>query len=117
MMTVDWVRSQDDTWCHLDRVNLECVDTGGVFIIWHGGHSPRVVRVGQSGDIAKRLTMLKEDSETLAYKEYGELYVTWASVPPAKRDGVVCFLVENWKPHIAKACPMVFPITVNSPID
>lgn len=117
MLTVEWVQRKDDHWCRLERLDLDSVDTGGVYMIWHGGDQPRVVRVGQGGDIAQQLQRLKEAPEILAYKNYGELYVTWAAVPASKRDGVVCYLTENWSPLIGKPCPLIFPITVNSPFD
>jgi hypothetical protein len=117
MLTVEWVKRQDGHWCRLEHLDLDSVDTSGVYMIWHGGDQPRVVRVGQGGDIAQRLQRLKEDPEILAYKNYGELYVTWAAVPASKRDGVVCYLSENWSPLIGKPCPLIFPITVNAPFD
>jgi hypothetical protein len=117
MLRLDWIHRDDGYWCHLERVDLDSVDTGGVYMIWHGGEEPKVVRVGQGGDIAQRLHHLKEAPEILAYKDNGELYVTWAAVPASKRDGVVCYLTENWNSLIGKPCPLIFPITVNSPFD
>ena len=116
MLKVHWIHREDGQWCHLERVDLDYVDTDGVFMIWHGGDAPKVIRVGQ-GDIASRLEVLQHDPEILAYKKYGELYVTWATAPASKRDGVVGYLKENWSPLIGKPCPLVFPITVNSPFD
>ena len=85
-------------------------------MIWHGGDEPKVIRVGQ-GDIAMRVAGLRKDTQVLSFKEQGELYVTWAAVSASKRDGVMSYLIENWKPLISKASPMVFPITVNSPFE
>ena len=117
MLRLDWIHREDGQSCHLERVDLDCVDTGGVYLIWHGGDEPKVVRVGQGGDLAQHLQRLKETPEILAYKDRGELYVTWAAVPDPKRSGVVCYLMENWSPLIGKPSPLVFPITVNSPFD
>jgi hypothetical protein len=113
-MEVEWVKCQNDRGCHLERVNVDDVETVGVYLIWHDGETPRVVRVGQ-GETAECLRWHREDPQTLAFKQYGELYVTWASVPASKRDGIVCYLTETWTPLIGKAFPMIFPIAVNSP--
>lgn len=116
LMDVEWVKCQNDRWCHLERVNVNAVETVGVYLIWHGGETSRVVRVGQ-GEIAERLRWHREDPQILAYNQYGALYVTWASVPADKRDGIECYLTETWTPLISKAFPMIFPISVNSPFD
>lgn len=114
-MVVEWVKNQDDEWCHLERVNLSGVETMGVYLLWHGGETPRVVRVGQ-GDIAECLQVHRKDPQILAYNKYGELYVTWASVPMSKRDGIECYLTEVWNPLISsKKFPMIFPMPINSP--
>jgi hypothetical protein len=57
MGTLSWIKSTENEWLSLDRVNLDPVTTTGVYIIWHGGPTPRTVRVGQ-GDIKARLTAL-----------------------------------------------------------
>ena len=58
----------------------------GVYIIWHGGQNPRVVYVGQ-GAIADRLAAHREELTNTQYSSLG-LFVTWAYVDPAYRDGV-----------------------------
>jgi hypothetical protein len=115
-MEVEWVKCQYDRWCHLEQVMVDEVETVGVYVIWHGGETPRVVRVGQ-GEIAERIRWHRGDSQTLIFKQYGELYVTWASVPADKRDGIVCYLTETWTPLISKTFPLIFPIAVNLPFD
>ncbi len=80
MLQVSWVKCGElpnSLWCDFTRVNLENVDTVGVYVIWHGGKPPDVVRVGQ-GNIKDRLTKHRAEKEILAYEEYG-LYVTWAA--------------------------------------
>jgi hypothetical protein len=85
----------------------------GVYIIWHGGQYPAVVRIGQ-GIIKDRLAKHREDKEILAYQEYG-LYVTWASVPREFLDGVERFLGNITKPKVGSLFPDVVPLTVNLP--
>ncbi len=98
----------------LRTVNLSNVETVGVYVIWHSGQKPRVVRVGQ-GDIAERLRCHREDSCVLAYEVYGQLFVTWAAVPARLVDGVERYLAEYWKPLVGDRFPQVGPIAVNSP--
>lgn len=115
-MKVDWVKcGNGNNWCPLETVNLENVDTHGVYIIWHGGNPGRVVRVGQ-GDIKDRLTKHRSDPKILAYRKL-ELLVTWAWVSSSQRDGVERYLAEKWRPLVGDAFPDVLPIAVNSPWD
>ena len=39
--------SVNDTWLGLDFPNLSDITTTGIYVIWHGGQTPRTVRVGQ----------------------------------------------------------------------
>jgi hypothetical protein len=110
---VTWIKCVGDQWCSLELVKLTDVTAQGVYIIWHGGNPSKVVRVGQ-GDIAKRVGAHRFDREILAYKKNG-LYVTWASVPAAQRDGVERYLADRWSPLVGDAYPNVFPLAVNDP--
>jgi hypothetical protein len=114
VLTVHWNKCQDDTYWPLERLNLENVRAEGVYVIWHGGTLPRTVRVGQ-GIVAERLRAHRFDSEVLAYKN-GGLYVTWAAVSDAQRDGVEKYLADLLHPRVGDdAFPEVLPIAVNSP--
>lgn len=114
MLSVTWVKCQGGLWCALETVNLTTVQTGGVYIIWHVGNPARVVRVGQ-GDIAARLAAHRNDREILAYGKFGQLRVTWATVPAQHRDGVERYLADKWTPLVGDAFPLAQPIAVNSP--
>jgi hypothetical protein len=114
-MQVTWITCGNGTnWCPLESVNLDGIDAKGVYIIWHDGNPSRVVRIGQ-GDIKKRLCEHRCDSEILAYRRYGTLRVTWASVSLAYRDGVERYLADRYPPLVGDAFPDVLPIAVNSP--
>lgn len=113
MLTVTWIKSTNDTWLSLERVNLANVMTRGVYIIWHRGNPGRVVRVGQ-GVIADRLSAHRNDRKILAYANRG-LLVTWASVSAAQQDGVERYLADTWNPLVGDAFPDAAPIAVNSP--
>ncbi len=45
------------------------------------------------------------------------LYVTWAVVEPAKRDGVERYLADKYAPLVGERRPAATPIPVNSPWD
>jgi hypothetical protein len=116
-MKVEWIKcGNGSNWCPLETVNLDNVDTKGVYIIWHAGNPSRVVRVGQ-GDIKDRLSKHRKDSEILAYRSHGTLLVTWAWVSSNQRDGVEHYLAEKWNPLVGDAFPDALPIAVNSPWD
>ena len=67
-------------WCLLKEIDTESVNTGGVYVIWHGGHVPRVIYIG-NGDIASRINHHRSSSRILQYETKGLLMVTWATVP------------------------------------
>jgi hypothetical protein len=114
-LNLSWVKCGDDGhWCALDSVNLDKVDTEGIYIIWHEGNPSRVVRVGQ-GDIKDRLTKHRTDKKITAYSKNGTLRVTWASVSSFYRDGVERHLANTWNPLVGDAFPDCQPIAVNSP--
>ncbi len=114
MLQVTWIKKfKSGEFIDLHRVDLSKVDTFGVYLIWHGGQTPRVVRVGQ-GDIADRLECHRTDPRVQAYRDEG-LYVTWAAVPEVLVDGVERYLAEEWPPLVGDRWPNVRPLEVNTP--
>lgn len=119
MLTIRWLKcqggqGQSDVWCGLHTVKLDTVKENGVYIIWHGGDKPKVVYVGQGAPISDRLTAHRTDARIQKYNDKG-LYVTWASVPADKRDGVERYLADTWNPLVGDVHPDAIPIEVNSP--
>jgi hypothetical protein len=115
MLTVHWVKNTAGGWCGLD-VDLTGIKTEGVYAIWFAAQ-PGVrncVRVGQ-GKIIERVTKHRADPAITAYRQKGALYVTWAAVPAAQRDGVEKFLADTYNPLVGDAFPNVAPIAVNLP--
>lgn len=113
---VSWMKCIGDVWCKLEAVNLahEHFDNAeGVYVIWHGGRKPETVYVGQ-GVIRDRLDAHRTDHQIQKYAEM-DLYVTWAKVEKASRDGVETYLAGNLKPKEGTAHPNVHPIPTNSP--
>jgi hypothetical protein len=87
----------------------------GVYVIWHGGACPRVVRVGQ-GDLFDRLSAHKNDPQITQYKQYGPLYATWAMLHQSYLNGVENFLGRHYSPLVGDRFPNVQPIAVNLPV-
>jgi hypothetical protein len=115
-MQVEWIKCQNNDWCKLSTVNLaheHFNDMEGVYIIWHGGSGPNVVRLGQ-GVIKDRLQAHRNDEDVQAYSHLG-LNVTWASVAKRSRDGVEAYLDKELKPKVGERAPNVTPIPVNLP--
>jgi hypothetical protein len=82
-------------------------------VIWHGGQSPRWVRIGQ-GNIAERLTAHRSDPKILLYRSQ-TLFVSWAVVDPSKVDRVEAFLAKQCNPLVGDRFPDRIPIPVNLP--
>jgi hypothetical protein len=114
MQNIRWVKSPMKEWLPLESVDLANVHTIGIYIIWHAGRPPKVVKVGQ-GNIRQRLNDHKIDPMILAFKKYGSLFVTWAVVGPHLLDGVERYLADMWGPEVGERYPDVIPIAVNSP--
>ncbi len=85
----------------------------GLYVIWHGGQTPWTVYVGQ-GAIADRLRAHRQEQGILQYSHLG-LFVTWAQVDAANRDGVERFLAEQLRPRAGTRVPNAQPISVNLP--
>jgi hypothetical protein len=116
MTRVTWIKCQGDVWCSLRRLNLKTVKEHGVYVIWHGGQAPHVVYVGQ-GDVAARLADHRENPDILSHDRKGELFVTWAAVSVAERDGIERYLADKYSPLEGESHPDVASIAVNSPWD
>lgn len=115
-LSVSWGKCTGAKWCPLKTVDLthDTFGAGGVYLIWYSGPESRVVRVGQAAALRDRLTAHRSDEQILAYASYG-LYVTWAVLEEAHRDGVEVYLADRYKPLVGKRYPDVTPIPVNHP--
>jgi hypothetical protein len=115
-MILNWNKCQGDNWCPFLTVDLDHPHfrfLEGVYVIWHGGQTPRTVYVGQ-GTIADRLRDHRQEQEILAYSHWG-LFVTWAKVDLPWRAGVERFLIEKLQPTAVRRSPSTQPIAVNLP--
>ena len=115
-MTLDWIKCVGSVWCKLNAVNLDHAhfdSLEGVYMIWHGGHNPHVVYVGQ-GVVRDRLRVHRSDQRIQRYIDL-DLFVTWASVQKGHRDGIEVYLADVWKPKVGDLYPVARPIAVNPP--
>lgn len=115
MLQLDWIKSEQKSWCSFEHVNLSLPhfdNRSGVYVIFRGDGP--TVRVGQ-GEIRGRLTTHRSDQAILNCAKGNPLLATWATVPAAQRDGVERFLAETLKPMIGDRFPDCSPIQVNLP--
>lgn len=115
MLQLKWMKSLDNKWLDFARLDLSQVRGSGVYVIWHGGTNPRVVRVGQ-GALAERFAQHRNSSRLMWYATQGKLLTTWAEVSSAShRDGIETYLTQLFSPLLADRLPNVSPIPVRSP--
>ena len=115
-MQLKWIKCGGGIWCNFQKVNLDHPHfhgLEGVYIIWHGGPNPKVVRVGQ-GIIADRLKTHRKQLPILLHSGSG-LFVTWAKVDAEARDGVELFLGGALQPLVGSRFPQCVPTNVNLP--
>lgn len=113
-LQLKWIRCSTGKWCGFDQLDLDSVDTVGVYVIWHEAETGRWVYVGQ-GDVADRLSAHRRNPAITRFRDHGRLYVSWAEVDPRRMDGVERFLAEKLNPIAGEAWPDVPPIVVNVP--
>ena len=116
-LTLMWNKCEGGDWCRLFGLNLEddYFDiVNGVYIIWLGGSSETVLRVGQ-GFIREQLYRHQWEDD-IREADKTEIYVTWTPVDADKRAGIVRFLAEILKPKAVEGDdPKARPIIVNLP--
>lgn len=113
---IDWQKCPQNGWHDFLALSLEGgFDAGaeGVYMIWHGGDKSAVVCVGQ-GNIKNELAARRQDPEILQHKDKG-LFVSWAKVCSAYREGARRYLMNLWQPELGSVSFGFLPIKVNSP--
>ena len=88
----------------LESLDSSLLPQSGVYVVWHGGPKPRVIRVGY-GNIADRLAAFRNDSKMMAYARFGALRAAWAEVPEAHSRGIAKFLASRLRPIHQDAAP------------
>lgn len=116
-MNLNWIRCEGGIWCNFFNLNLNHPhfnNLEGIYIIWRGTPDPAVVYVGQ-GSIQQRILAHRNEQTINRFGQNSQLFVTWASVPAAHRDGIERYLANTWSPLVGNQHPNVTPIEVNSP--
>jgi hypothetical protein len=114
-MIIDWCKCVLQSRCRLNLINLnnEHFDNLiGVYVIWCGNDTNKIVSVGQ-GIIRDKLVEMQIDKKVQGYGP--DLFVTWATVPKASLEGVEAFLCSELIPLIHHTIKCNDLITVNLP--
>lgn len=120
MSDLYWVKSLDNSWLELARIDLQAMlrdpsRPQGVYIIWHGGANPKIVRIGY-GDVVRKLIAHRGNPQITRYAKNGALMVTWAVQPDAHRQvGIANYLTEQFCPLVRDFPSDIQPIAVRSP--
>ena len=72
MEGLDWKKCGRDIWCRLRSVDLSHKNLDGlegVYVIWHGGITPKVVYVGK-GNIRQRLSEHRHNKSIQRYSNW-----------------------------------------------
>lgn len=121
-LALEWT-TNDTQWYQLGSVNLDSVNSHGVYVIWkeqltlmdflsHGSRK-KAVRIGQ-GDIKSRLKAHRRDEKIARHGS--PLYVTWAAVDTNSVNGVERYLADTLEPLEGSTFPTDDPIRVNLPL-
>jgi hypothetical protein len=111
---VEWQRHAEGHWCQLEKLDPPPPAEPGVYIIWHGGARPRVLRVGH-GVLADRLAELGEDPRLCSYRRYGTLFVTWAEISQDLARGAAKYIANRFRPVHTDALTGVTTVPVTAP--
>ena len=115
MLYLPWVKSVNNKWLKLSDLDYAQIQTQGVYIIWHGGDAPAVVRVG-SGNIGQKLKEHYNNMIIRRYEKRGQLMVTWAEVEShLSISGIENYLIELCRPIVSDIRPEAEPLPVRSP--
>lgn len=113
---LNWQKCPRNGWLDFLAFSLEgelAVGAEGIYMIWHGVENPAVVCVGQ-GNIKNELAARRQEQKILQHKDKG-LFVSWAEVCSAYREGAQKYLMNLWQPKLSEAHFNLLPVKVNSP--
>ncbi len=93
-----WARNRNGKFfrlIHFDPVVEGLRGVGGVFLIWHSGVKPKWVHVGMTTELAGAIDAAKDNEDIMEYEINGGLFITWSTIKPEFRPGVLRYLHEN----------------------
>lgn len=115
-MNVSWVKCKGSVWCDLFKLEVNhknLADLDGVYIIWTGTDTKRVLRVG-CGDIQNEFIRLRKDLSMQAFQHLGAS-VTWCVEDKAKHHNIMAYIISKYNPSIIENHKPAKPIEVNLP--
>jgi hypothetical protein len=102
VLNLIWSKCENEQWCRLNSLNLNDKHfelMAGIYIIWRqSGATPLVLRVGQ-GFIKQRLHQHRWEADIMALSN-DVVFVTWAALDAAQRDGAARFLADKLDPAV-----------------
>lgn len=117
-MQLTWLKCSGDRWCLLNQLNLNedyFELMAGVYVIWRqAGPTRKVLRVGQ-GYFRRRLHQHRWEQDIMSLAS-NKVYVTWAALDSAHRDGAERFLLDVLQPEVAPDMePLAEPLRISLP--
>jgi hypothetical protein len=107
---LNWRKCVHETWCPFETAVLPDANASGILLIWSGS-AEHVIYIGQGG-IAKNLKWARQFAPILRHPN---LFVTWATVPEDRQNGILNDLSERLHPvHRERLIPDA-PLPVNLP--
>jgi hypothetical protein len=116
LLTLDWYKRVDGSWCPFDDAELELLGGYGVFVIWKNGGAAKVSSVLYVGRGSLRDEYVRCRRDPLFHHGNG-LYVTWSTVSSLQLlDPVAAYLYQQLRPMWGEVLPSVPPLPVNLPL-
>ncbi|HSC14736.1 MAG TPA: hypothetical protein VLI71_06435 [Gammaproteobacteria bacterium] len=115
MLTLDWYKRTDGSWCPFGEVETALLGGYGVFIVWKNGGGAKVSAVLYVGRGSLRDEFARCRRDPLFHNSDG-LYVTWSAVATELLDPVSAYLYRQLRPLWGEVVPLVPPMPVNLPL-
>jgi hypothetical protein len=115
LLTLDWYKRVDGSWCPFDDVEPALLGGHGVFVIWKNGSQARISAVLYVGRGSLRDEFARCRRDLLFHNGHG-LYVTWSAVSSHLLDPVAAYLYRQLRPLWGEVVPFASPLAVNLPL-
>jgi hypothetical protein len=115
LLTLDWYKCLDGSWCPLDHVEPGLLAGYGVFVIWKNGSAGQVSVILYVGRGSLRDEFARCRRDPLFHTGAG-LHVTWSTVSSELLDRIAAYLYQQLRPMWGEAMPFVDPLAVNLPL-
>jgi hypothetical protein len=115
LLTLDWYKRVDGSWCRFEAVEPALLGGHGVFVIWKNGDEARVSAVLYVGRGSLRDEFARCRRDSLFHNSDG-LYVTWSAVSDHLLDSVAAYLYQQLRPLWGEVVTFASPLAVNLPL-